>query len=80
MEELNLDDLNFDQSNIQLFDDNTGAQDPKQETGDETPSGEAVSKDENINTDGDDKGNPSQESVADQSKDTNQVQAGKTAE
>ncbi len=81
MEELNLGDLDFDTSNFQLFDD-------KEEVNqNEAPVNEAGEKDtsekevqiENIDTDGDDNANASQESVANQSKDTNQVQAGETA-
>jgi len=82
MEELNLGDLDFDTSNFQLFDDNAEApqnEAPVEKTGEE----EASEKEgiiENTNTDSDDNANASQESVADQSKDINQVQAGETAE
>tara|TARA_R110002126_G_scaffold2912_1_gene16050 strand:+ start:1055 stop:2197 length:1143 start_codon:yes stop_codon:yes gene_type:complete len=86
MEELNLGDLDFDTSGIQLFDDNTGVQDDKEEAGANPPAvdGEttpASTDDKNgneNNTDGDDTATAGQESVADQSKDKNQVQAGKT--
>lgn len=90
MEELNLGDLDFELPAGQLFDDETGKQDPK--VADTPPAAgtppvvdETKKGDETItNTDGDDKvdkdGNPivpSQESVATQSKD-NQVQTDKT--
>ena len=86
MEELNLGDLDFDTSGIQLFDDNTGVQDDKEEAGANPPAvdGEttpASTDDKNgneNNTDGDDTATAGQESVANQSKDKNQVQAGKT--
>ena len=86
MEELNLGDLDFDTSGIQLFDDNTGVQDDKEKAGANPPAvdGETTSAstdDKNgneNNTDGDDTATAGQESVADQSKDKNQVQAGKT--
>jgi len=86
MEELNLGDLDFDTSGIQLFDDNTGVQDDKEKAGVNPPAvdGETTSAstdDKNgneNNTDGDDTATAGQESVADQSKDKNQVQAGKT--
>lgn len=98
MEELNLGDLDFDTSSINLFDDETGIQDPKEKdtgkpnpdtTGGTPPASDDDGKgaDDKTNTDGDDKldkdGNPipaGQESVADQSKEKNQVQAGKTAD
>ena len=86
MEELNLGDLDFDTSGIQLFDDNTGVQDDKKQAGANPPAGDgettsASTDDKNgneNNTDGDDTATAGQESVADQSKDKNQVQAGKT--
>ena len=85
MEELNLGDLDFDDSALQLFDDVTGAQDKKADTppADTTgtpPASTDDKGDENINTDGDGKATPGQESVADQSKDINQVQADKAAD
>ena len=96
MEELNLGDLDFDTSGITLFDEETGNQDSKQSgaataddtTGANPPASGTDDKGTNDkNTDGDDEldedGNPivaSQESVADQSKDKNQVQAGKTTD
>ena len=96
MEELNLGDLDFDTSGITLFDEETGNQDSKQSgaataddtTGANPPASRTDDKGTNDkNTDGDDEldedGNPivaSQESVADQSKDKNQVQAGKTTD
>lgn len=82
MEELNLGDLDFDTSNFQLFDDKEESPQEKLKSDSseviEASEEEAVVKE--INTDGDDDANASQESVADQSKDTNQVQAGETAE
>ena len=86
MEELNLGDLDFDTSGIQLFDDTTGVQDDKEQAGANPPVEDGLTQpaskddkkgDEN-NTDGDDSATAGQESVADQSKDKNQVQAGKT--
>ena len=89
MEGLNLEDLNFDTSELQLFDEATGDLDTKP-TGDtpaagtgETPPAEGTNvqdanKDTNINTDGDGAATAGQEIVADQSKDKNQVQAGET--
>jgi len=82
MEELNLGDLDFDTSSIQLFDEATGVQDPKAD-GTTPPSTTAAdTADTNINTDGEGKDpvDPNLESVADQSKDKNQVQAGKIAD
>ncbi len=73
MEELNLGDLDFDTSSIQLFDEATGVQDPK-EDGTTPPSTTAANTvDTNINTDGEDKdpADPNLESVANQSKDKN---------
>ena len=82
MEELNLEDLDFDTSGIQLFDDKEDI--PQNSTQDEKTVKEEASPAEatieEINTDSDDDASASQESVADQSKDTNQVQAGKTTE
>lgn len=82
MEELNLEDLKFDTSGIQLFDEATGVQDPK-EDGTTPPvtklpdnTDKVEDGKENKNTDGEDPKDP--ESVANQSKDKNQVQAGKT--
>jgi predicted nucleic acid-binding OB-fold protein len=84
MEELNLGDLNFDTDTLQLFDESTGVQEPKAD-GTTPPSttvaDAAVANVTNdINTDGEGKDpvDPNLESVADQSKDKNQVQAGET--
>tara|TARA_R110002020_G_scaffold100855_1_gene238041 strand:+ start:8891 stop:10039 length:1149 start_codon:yes stop_codon:yes gene_type:complete len=89
MEELNLGDLDFDTSSLQLFDE--GVDIKKEDT---PPAGEAGTTgatppasdndnkgdDKNKNTDGDDTANAGQESVATQGKDNDdQVQAGKTA-
>jgi hypothetical protein len=80
MEELNLGDLDFDTSSIQLFDEATGVQDPKEDgtTPPSTPAADTTAADTNINTDGEGKDpvDPNLESVANQSKDKNQVQAG----
>lgn len=91
MEELNLGDLDFDTSGIQLFDDATGAQDPKEAgatppaTGDTPPASTEDKKGDETNTGSDgtkeeDNSSAGQESVASQSEDNNQVQAGKTAD
>lgn len=91
MEELNLGDLDFDTDGIGLFDDATGVQDPKENAEPNPPATEGTPKpdeakdadakgDDKKNTDGDDTATAGQESVADQSKDKNQVQAGKTAD
>lgn len=89
MEGLNLEDLNFDTDNLQLFDDEGNLEqgaNPEAKEGDTPPSAgsELVnatkkSTDDNIITDGDDAANAGQESVA-TGKDDNQVQAGKTAD
>lgn len=87
MEELNLGDLDFDTSSIQLFDE-SGKLDPKTPAGEkpeETGTTPPASTDEKgvndkTNPDGDDSALAGQESVANQDKDDNdQVQAGKTA-
>ena len=84
MEELNLGDLNFDTDTLQLFDESTGVQDPKADgtTPPSTTVADAavanVTNDTNTDGEGDDPVDPNLESVADQSKDKNQVQAGKT--
>ena len=81
MEELNLDDLDFDTSNLQLFDEGENIKPIEaKEKGATTPAPEGENKGEKINTDGDDPATAGQESVASQSKDSNQVQAGETAE
>ena len=86
MEELNLGDLEFDTSSMNLFDGDTGEPNLKNAENN-PPAGDTAppeSKDEkkdnekNINTDGDDSALTDQESVANQSKDKSQVQAGKT--
>jgi predicted nucleic acid-binding OB-fold protein len=82
MEELNLGDLNFDTDTLQLFDESTGVQEPKADG--TTPPSTTVADaavanvTNNTNTDGEGKDpvDPNLESVADQSKDKNQVQAG----
>lgn len=82
MEELNLGDLNFDTDTLQLFDESTGVQEPKADG--TTPPSTTVADaavanvTNNTNTDGEGKDpvDPNLESVANQSKDTNQVQAG----
>tara|TARA_R110000787_G_scaffold24030_1_gene68447 strand:+ start:1797 stop:2936 length:1140 start_codon:yes stop_codon:yes gene_type:complete len=85
MEGLNLEDLNFDTSTLQLFDEETGdlglsneGAKPELKDGETTPVDKTTNKDKKINTDGDDSATAGQEIVADQSKDKNQVQAGKT--
>jgi len=84
MEELNLGDLNFDTDTLQLFDESTGVQEPKADgtTPPSTTVADAavanVTNDTNTDGEGDDPVDPNLESVADQSKDKNQVQAGKT--
>lgn len=86
MEELNLGDLDFDTSGLQLFDEGEDIKpivkaDTPPADGTTTPATTVANKgDEKINTDGDDTATAGQESVADQSKDLNQVQAGKTAD
>tara|TARA_R110000772_G_scaffold1337_3_gene4667 strand:+ start:234 stop:1352 length:1119 start_codon:yes stop_codon:yes gene_type:complete len=80
MEGLDLNDLDFDTSAIQLFDEDTG-EIGKSEDG-APPAGlfdSAKGDEENTNTDGEDL-DLDPESVADQSKDKNQVQAGETAD
>jgi len=86
MEELNLADLDFDTSSLNLFEEgvdiikpNTTGAKPDETKGDNPPATKVVKKvDENINTDSEDTEDP--ESVANQSKDKTQVQAGKTAD
>lgn len=86
MEELNLGDLDFDTSGINLFDEDTGLQDSKEVEGNSTetkdtpiPAENAKGDNENKNTDGEDlKKDP--ESVANQNKENNQVQAGETSD
>jgi hypothetical protein len=86
MEELNLGDLDFDTSGLQLFDEGEDIKpivkaDTPPADGTTPPATTVANKgDEKINTDGDDTATAGQESVADQSKDLNQVQAGKTAD
>lgn len=86
MEELNLGDLDFDTSGLQLFDEGEDikpivkADTPPAEGTTPPASTEANKGNENKNTDGDGTATAGQESVADQSKDLNQVQAGKTAD
>ena len=77
MEELNLGDLDFDTSGFDLFDDKTEAPEAKQEETKDIVKDD-VNKEKEISTGSDDLAKLSQESVADQSEDTNQVQAGKT--
>jgi len=84
MEELNLGDLNFDTDTLQLFDESTGVQEPKADgtTPPSTTVADAavanVTNDTNTDGEGKDPVDPNLESVADQSKDKNQVQAGET--
>jgi len=89
MEGLNLEDLNFDTDNLQLFDDEGNLDQgvsPETKKGDTQPDSagsELINAteegdDNNIITDGDDTATAGQESVA-TGKDGNQVQAGKTA-
>ena len=87
MEELNLGDLDFDTTGINLFDEETGDQDketgttPPDTTGKNPPaSDDDKGSNDIINTDGEDPKKKDSESVANQSKDKNQVQAGKTAD
>ena len=86
MEELNLGDLDFDTSALQLFDEGVDikpiekADTPPADGATPPASTEADKGKENKNTDGDDSAEAGQESVADQSKDKNQVQAGKSAD
>lgn len=85
MEELNLGDLDFDTSNFQLFDEKTGEEDKTGTTlpvdGDTPPADDTAkeSDDKTKTTDGEDS-NKDSESVATQSKDNDQVQAGKTVD
>jgi predicted nucleic acid-binding OB-fold protein len=81
MEGLNLEDLNFDEDSIQLFDEpledlDKSISDAKSSEEKDTTEDDSDSAKEN-NTDGDGQATADQEIVADQSKDTNQVQAGK---
>lgn len=89
MEELNLGDLNFDTSGIDLFDDVTGEQDSKESADTNPPAEKGATpkpvddtdkKVEEIKNTGSEGLFEDPESVANQSKDTNQVQAGKTAD
>jgi predicted nucleic acid-binding OB-fold protein len=80
MEGLNLEDLNFDEDSIQLFDEpledlDKSISDAKSSEEKDTTSDDDSAKENN--TDGDGQATADQEIVADQSKDTNQVQAGK---
>lgn len=84
MEELNLEDLNFDQDSIQLFDEPLEDLDKSiseakssEDSKEDPPADDAKGGGEKDNTDGDGAATADQEIVADQSKDTNQVQAGK---
>ena len=86
MEELNLEDLNFDDaSSLNIFNDDGSAavSDPANPEGENTnpdagaEDANAEGTDENTNTDGDGTVDTGQESVATQGKD-NQVQTGKT--
>ena len=85
MEGLKLEDLNFDEDSIQLFDepledlekDKTDDDDSSAKTKDTPPADDTGDGDETKNTDGDDTATAGQESVANQDEETNQVQAGK---
>jgi len=86
MEGLNLEDLNFDTDNLQLFDDEGNLEQSANPatTGDTPPAADAPTGDDaqgsnDIITDGDDAATAGQESVA-TGKDDTQVQAGKTAD
>jgi hypothetical protein len=86
MEGLNLEDLNFDTDNLQLFDDEGNLEQSANPatTGDTPPAADAPTGDDaqgsnDIITDGDDTATAGQESVA-TGKDDTQVQAGKTAD
>lgn len=80
MEELNLADLDFDTSSLDLFDEGVDIEKPEEKAEKEgTPSASDDANDKKI-TDGDDSKKEDQESVANQNKDKNQVQAGKTAD
>ena len=85
MEELNLEDLNFDMSNSLFNEDGTAINNPKPEEDGTNPGNTAEAAndklgadDKNIDPDGDGSDNSDQEIVANQGKD-NQVQAGKTS-
>jgi hypothetical protein len=85
MEELNLEDLNFDMSNSLFNEDGTAVNDSKPEEDGTNPGDTAGAADDtpgaddkNINPDGDGTDDSGQEIVANQGKD-NQVQAGKTS-
>lgn len=85
MEGLKLEDLNFDEDSIQLFDepledlekDKTDDDDSSAKTKDTPPADDTGDGDKTKNTDGDDTATAGQESVANQDEETNQVQAGK---
>ena len=85
MEGFNLEDLNFDEDSIQLFDepledlekDKTDDDDSSAKTKDTPPADDTGDGDKTKNTDGDDTATAGQESVANQDEETNQVQAGK---
>tara|TARA_R110000803_G_scaffold172939_2_gene235695 strand:- start:313 stop:1434 length:1122 start_codon:yes stop_codon:yes gene_type:complete len=79
MEELNLEDLNFDEAGINLFDDATGEAEKVETT--ETPAAGTTpaAEEKEIKPEGDETATAAQESVATQDKDKIQVQAGKTA-
>ncbi|MGK0464777.1 hypothetical protein [Clostridium sp.] len=80
MGELNLGDLeDFNESSLQLFDEETGVQGNKEKEGEVKPGSTDTNNDDKKNTDGDDTSKEDQESVADQDKDKNQVQAGETS-
>ena len=82
MEELNLADLDFDTSSLNLFEEGVDIKklDKEGENPDQTKPPVTAGKkvEQTINTDGEDLDDP--ESVANQSKDKTQVQAGKTAD
>ena len=78
MEELNLGDLDFDTSNIQLFEEGVDIKPSESDKeGEKNTPANAEENNKQKKTDGDDLANAGQESVADQDKDKNQVQAGK---
>lgn len=82
MEELNLGDLEFDTSSMNLFDAETGkadnAQDAEPSTANKTTSENSDDLTDKETTDGDGAVNSDQESVANQDEENNQVQAGET--
>ena len=85
MEELKLEDLNFKEESIQLFDEpledleksKADDDDSAAKTKDKPPADDTGDDDKTKNTDGDGKATASQESVANQNEDKNQVQTGK---